>query len=313
MQERLATLTSGFPVLVAAFPPKSLSSDDSSMKSRKWQWRTALVVVLICTPAAHASETVIDTLSDLSNVYNVNSFGEGTTPTYGQTVTVPTDNILDSFTFRLGHGGDVPTTVRFIVMAWDVDRVSGPVLFESDPTTLIESQFYQNYTIMTGGLPLVAGNQYALFFTSFLDYDGINDQSSALARHYSTDPYPDGRFVLNNNASSLAGLAANAWQIDFLGTGDLAFLAEFSSPLTGDYNHNGVVDAADYVAWRKTDGGQTGYDDWRSNFGNSQSGNGTVLNTSVPEPSSWLAIAFGACALLSPRRPVMLPRTKCAF
>ncbi len=42
--------------------------------------------------------------------------------------------------------------------------------------------------------------------------------------------------------------------------------------IAGDYNHDGKVDAADYVLWRKapdTYGGDPGgYDTWRMNFGN---------------------------------------------
>jgi hypothetical protein len=48
---------------------------------------------------------------------------------------------------------------------------------------------------------------------------------------------------------------------------DRAFLSyEYSSP-DGDYNGNGVVDAADYVVWRDTGGSQAAYDLWRANFG----------------------------------------------
>jgi hypothetical protein len=45
--------------------------------------------------------------------------------------------------------------------------------------------------------------------------------------------------------------------------------------LAGDYNHNGTVDAADYVVWRETDGTQAGYDLWRAHFGET-SGVGAV-------------------------------------
>ena len=37
--------------------------------------------------------------------------------------------------------------------------------------------------------------------------------------------------------------------------------------LPGDFNHDGTVDAADYVVWRKTDGTQAEYNTWRTHFG----------------------------------------------
>jgi hypothetical protein len=48
--------------------------------------------------------------------------------------------------------------------------------------------------------------------------------------------------------------------------------------LEGDYNSDGTVDAADYVVWRKSDGTQEEYDEWRENFGESGGGpNGTAI------------------------------------
>jgi hypothetical protein len=47
--------------------------------------------------------------------------------------------------------------------------------------------------------------------------------------------------------------------------------------LQGDYNHDGSVDAADYIIWRKTLNTQDKYDEWRANFGTtSGSGNGAA-------------------------------------
>jgi hypothetical protein len=74
--------------------------------------------------------------------------------------------------------------------------------------------------------------------------------------------------------------------------------------LPGDYNGNGMVDAADYVAWRDnldqsvtlpndTTPGmvtQEDYDVWRANFGASAPGaaGGSLSNAAVPEPSCLL-------------------------
>jgi hypothetical protein len=41
--------------------------------------------------------------------------------------------------------------------------------------------------------------------------------------------------------------------------------------LTGDYNGDGRVDAADYIAWRKNGGAQQNYNTWRAHFGQSTS------------------------------------------
>ena len=85
----------------------------------------------------------------------------------------------------------------------------------------------------------------------------------------------------------------------------------------GDYNGNGVVEAADYTFWRDTlgqsvasgmgaDGNGDGtinpadYDHWKSRFGNVIGG--AAAGAAVPEPStSWLTI-LAASALLRRRR-----------
>jgi hypothetical protein len=95
--------------------------------------------------------------------------------------------------------------------------------------------------------------------------------------------------------------------------------------LTADYNHNGVVDMADYVLWRNTlnqnvtpgsgaDGSGNGvvdqadYGVWRANFGNGSgpgAGSGSLSTSEVPEPTSTLLLAIGGlvfCSAIRPRR-----------
>jgi hypothetical protein len=86
---------------------------------------------------------------------------------------------------------------------------------------------------------------------------------------------------------------------------------------TGDYNENGVVDAADYVLWRGTlnetvatpgdgaDGNLSGtidqgdYDFWRMNFGRVIPAAATVSGhfSPVPEPAAAMHFLFGAVFL----------------
>jgi hypothetical protein len=75
--------------------------------------------------------------------------------------------------------------------------------------------------------------------------------------------------------------------------------------LPGDFNNDGKVDAADYVVWRKTDGTQPGYNEWRTNFGRT-SGSGAAFSpsgSSVPEPAA-VALLLTGMLLTAFRRRV---------
>jgi probable HAF family extracellular repeat protein len=70
------------------------------------------------------------------------------------------------------------------------------------------------------------------------------------------------------------------------------------NPLPGDYNGNGVVDAADYVVWRKSGGTPIAYDAWRGHFGQT-AGSGAALPSAeplwapVPEPAASTMLLIG--------------------
>jgi hypothetical protein len=79
-----------------------------------------------------------------------------------------------------------------------------------------------------------------------------------------------------------------------------------SGELEGDYNGNGIVDAADYTIWRDTLGSTTDlradgdgnnmigngdYQAWKSNFG--AGGGGAGSNAAVPEPCAILLLLIG--------------------
>jgi hypothetical protein len=84
----------------------------------------------------------------------------------------------------------------------------------------------------------------------------------------------------------------------------------------GDYNENGVVDAADYVLWREdvtpleneVTGVTTGdtteedYNAWRARFGNPTPGAGGELSVqTVPEPAGVVLMLLGLIAVASRR------------
>jgi hypothetical protein len=117
-----------------------------------------------------------------------------------------------------------------------------------------------------------------------------------------------------------------AWDVQFNPTS--ITLTVDAPHLTGDFNRNGTVDAADYVLWRRSLG-QTGnglpadgdgdgrvdqddYGVWRGNFGRTAGSlSGTNFNATVPEPGAGILLvcakgAFFSIALL--RRRVNLSR-----
>jgi hypothetical protein len=85
--------------------------------------------------------------------------------------------------------------------------------------------------------------------------------------------------------------------------------------VAGDYNSDGVVDAADYVVWRDHLGsttftlpnrstgitgaiGPSDYDFWKAHFG-ATSGGGSLGSGAVPEPTSVVLLSIGAVGLVA--------------
>jgi probable HAF family extracellular repeat protein len=74
-----------------------------------------------------------------------------------------------------------------------------------------------------------------------------------------------------------------------------AYLLTPVPAIPGDFNHDGTVDAADYVVWRKTGGSQDQYNTWRAHFGQTAgSGASTESPAAVPEPATLALLLFAA-------------------
>jgi hypothetical protein len=86
----------------------------------------------------------------------------------------------------------------------------------------------------------------------------------------------------------------------------MRFVIEAQVAIPGDFNHNGVVDAGDYVVWRKTAGSTTDYNTWRTNFGRTTATGTSVTldstSTTVPEPASFTILLNLAAVLLARSR-----------
>ncbi|MEX2307125.1 MAG: PEP-CTERM sorting domain-containing protein [Pirellulales bacterium] len=141
------------------------------------------------------------------------------------------------------------------------------------------------------------------------DWPTVNNQSSIWLNNLSGDPNLGTYWTRAGAAGdTLSGQASPIYQnaVDHPG-GDIGSPGYTPgvppANLTGDYNNDGKVDAADYVVWRKTGvNGQQGYNDWRANFG-AMMGTGSSFGDgeAVPEPAS-LALLLIGCSVLCRHR-----------
>ena len=121
----------------------------------------------------------------------------------------------------------------------------------------------------------------------------IHSTSSGFKLIVSPDRSEQSTFLLGTGLSWNISQLYNAGNISIVG------------PIPGDFNLNGVVDAADYIVWRKGLGTaymQSDYGVWRSHFGQTAgSGSGASANVVIPEPTTLVLMLFAAVGRCLPR------------
>jgi hypothetical protein len=113
-----------------------------------------------------------------------------------------------------------------------------------------------------------------------------------------------GNIVGTFSSLQLPALATGVWNTSQLYTTGL--LSIESAGLAGDFNNDNIVDAADYVVWRKglgTTYTQDHFNIWRANFGQTAGGDsGSGAEGTVPEPASLSLITLGMLAMFTRQR-----------
>lgn len=143
------------------------------------------------------------------------------------------------------------------------------------------------------GYSPVAGDSYTLLQTG--DSTGVNGEFKAVDL-------------------TLAPLGSGLeWDLVYNADSVVLSVLDNTPQLTGDYNGNGVIDAADYTVWRDALGGTTLLNDptpgtvdesdytyWKTNFG-ATAGDASLAEANVPEPST-LLLALTISGLVACRR-----------
>jgi hypothetical protein len=200
--------------------------------------------------------------------------------------------------------GQLPTRGVPFAGDWDSDG-DFDILASSDPGTMM---FIENAGNDIGGRAIfltpanvnLTDAPYGSIGLNVVDFNGDGDSDVVVDTSHRYTIYTDASFLQHGYAA-----------------GTLLGVERMAAATSGDYNGNGVVDAADYVIWRDTlgqavspgagsDGDGDGvvdvgdYTFWRTRFG-SAVGSGLEM-TVVPEPSAaalMLTVAGAAFGLMS--------------
>jgi autotransporter-associated beta strand protein len=194
------------------------------------------------------------------------------------------DNVV-SGAFTLTKQGDGKLTITNPASGW-----GGDTRILSGPTTGISTLSITNPILATGKDVYVSATRTALD----LNFSGTNTVHAL---------YLDNSAQAAGTYGAVGSSDPNDIEVAWItGTGQLIVSTQPTPGVPGDFNNNGVVDAADYVLWRKggnlqneisapgTVNGQD-YLDWKGRFG-AISGSGTSLGGStIPEPAAWILLA----------------------
>jgi T5SS/PEP-CTERM-associated repeat protein len=186
-----------------------------------------------------------------------------------------------------------------------------------------------NSVMVGSNLKVWSGGTIALTEHGVLDVTGVANLGGDLKFNLSLtlDPQVGSSFPILSATGGVVGTFAStmlptldpglSWNVVYSPT---SVSLTVVSGLPGDFNANGVVDAADYVVWRNNVGSTTAlpndsiggtigtpqYNEWRTHFGQTAgSGAGVSANAAVPEPATLALLILGTMAMCAGRRAIV--------
>jgi hypothetical protein len=200
-----------------------------------------------------------------------------------------------AFDFASGFDGISHFPVRFVIEGLNPNATYnltffGSHSFSDDSTTVYTVYSDDTYTTSVASTSLDVQEPF---------FEPNHDRIAAIS---GVSPQTDNILYIEFVGETGFGGYLNAMQIE----------ASAAPILVGDYNDDGIVDAADYVVWRKYEGtsntlpndpeggtiGQNQYTNWRENFGEGGGGGSGGIG-GVPEPTSLLLAVVAAVGSFS--------------
>lgn len=178
----------------------------------------------------YAGQAAAEVINNTVITESFTPFGSPETATYGQTITVGSDNILNGFSlFLYGREGGSPLDFRGYVGLWDGLKASN-ILFTSEVRTMGTDGVFTELAFDTGALSLTTGSKYVLFI-SISDLGPQAPSGFAMPGTFNT--YAGGDFVFDDSGLDFASLTRDTWDCAECFNSDAAFTATLSAGPAG--------------------------------------------------------------------------------
>jgi hypothetical protein len=192
--------------------------------------------------------------------------------------------------------------------AWTVwENGYGGGFANSGALTFLRMEFLDGSAV-----PNVLGTQTLDLYAAGMRNDTDTELSQADWRQFSLNGVAPAGTISVRVSVGGQGMFNSSLNPQSLFFDDMSLNQTLPGGVQGDYNGNGVVDAADYVLWRN--GGPlqnevntlgvvdaSDYTAWRSRFGNT-SGSGSLAGSAVPEPCTFSLLLLTLTGCCSARR-----------